>query len=233
MARCKTPYIPYGAKTGFPCRSCLDCRKARASSWGFRLRQEAKVSDTAWFLTLTYDNEHVVFTPTGLLSLYPKHVTNVIKVLRQTQQRKYNKIARDNKLKNDAKSIKYFLVGEYGGRFNRPHYHVIIYNIDLETLIGKAQSILALNDPEHYLKGKFNFNCKYYKYGYISVGQVTPESVNYCLKYISKGITVPQFPKDNRHPEFAHMSKGIGSNYLNDKNLEWHWADLYNRYYIN
>lgn len=231
MAQCRTPFQPKGTSFQFPCGSCLDCRKRRAAGWGFRLSNELKHSDTAYFITLTYDTDHVPITKNGFTTLSKKHLKNTIKVWRQTQLRNAKKDAKLLKLDSTIPSIKYYYVGEYGGLNKRPHYHIIIFNIQLTTILSTKWSKQVKNNPTQYLNGKHVFLINSWKYGHITIGQVEEASVMYTLKYISKGKTVPIHKRDDRIPEFSAMSKGIGKNYLSEKTIKWHYADLLNRYY--
>jgi len=114
-----------GAHTDIvPCGKCPKCKRKRQSEWVFRLQQEQKVSKTASFITLTYDDENLPISFNGLPTLEPDHLTKFWKRLR-----KYN---------NSSKPIRYYAVGEYGTKFLRPHYHAIVFNIN--------QSILQHND---------------------------------------------------------------------------------------
>lgn len=110
---------------------------------------------------------------------------------------------------NKGRTIKYYLAGEYGGRTKRPHYHIILFNAELKTI-----------QPAWNL-------------GQIHYGAVSAASVGYCLKYISKGTTVPLHKNDDRHREFSLMSKGLGENYLTKAMIAWHLADMNNRMYCN
>lgn len=105
--------------------------------------------------------------------------------------------------------IKYYLCGEYGTRGKRPHYHVILFNASL-PLIQPAWGL-----------------------GQVHYGNVTRQSVGYCLKYMSKKGQIPMHANDNRVPEFALMSKGLGKNYITPAMKAWHLADLDNRMYCN
>jgi len=109
--------------------------------------------------------------------------------------------------KANEQKIRYYLCGEYGGRTWRPHYHLILFNADIRT-VQPAWSL-----------------------GQIHYGTVTGASVGYCLKYMSKKGKVPQHARDDRQPEFALMSKGIGRNYLTDEVRRWHHDDILNRMY--
>lgn len=99
------------------CRKCMPCRVKRAREWSIRLNMELKDSTSAMFLTLTYDDEHIVRNDLGHGILIPKHTQNFMKQLRAK-----------NAVLTKAK-IRFYLVGEYGGESFRPHYHAIIFNI--------------------------------------------------------------------------------------------------------
>lgn len=106
------------------------------------------------------------------------------------------------------KPIKYFAVGEYGTRHSRPHYHVLIYNV--------SAKVAELKWP----------------YGYVDIGELNEKSVGYTLKYMQKNGKIPQYKGDDRLPEFQLMSKGLGLEYVNRRTIQWHKADLENRFYL-
>ena len=89
------------------------------NQWSFRLREELKDSESAHFLTLTYDDEHIIITGNNEPTLYKRDVQLFLKSLRKLQKQK----------------IKYYFVGEYGGKTDRPHYHAIIFNLTKDTLV--------------------------------------------------------------------------------------------------
>lgn len=105
--------------------------------------------------------------------------------------------------------LKYYAVGEYGTKKIRPHYHFIMFNADINSI------------EQAWMLGQIHY------------GEVTGASIGYCLKYLMKKGQVPSGPNDDREPEFAVMSKGIGSNYLSKEMVEWHLRDLDNRMYVN
>lgn len=174
-----------GNNVSFPvdCGKCPECVKKRGSAWSFRLRKEAEVSTSAYFITLTYDTEHVPITKNGFMTLRPEDVTKWFKRLRKQHP-------------NDT--LKYFYVGEYGGQFGRPHYHLILFNADID-IVDKT-----------------------WNYGAIHVGDVNGASIGYTLKYMIKDGKIPEHKNDDRLPEFARMSKGLGANYINEKTKAWH-----------
>lgn len=107
------------------------------------------------------------------------------------------------KLHGKAVRIKYYVAGEYGGKTFRPHYHAIIFNADMEK-IGSAWT----------LDGQV--------LGHVHIDQVTGASINYTIKYMCKTSRIPLHENDDRQPEFSHMSKGLGSSYVNQASRKYH-----------
>lgn len=115
--KCPHPrYIwPKGKILGVPCGKCLICLSNRRKDWAFRLMQEKKVSESGYFVTLTYKKNPV--------SLVKRHLQLYLKRLRKRSPR-----------------LRYYAVGEYGKVHHRPHYHAIIFNCN-ESDIRKAWTL--------------------------------------------------------------------------------------------
>lgn len=110
--------------------------------------------------------------------------------------------------KRSPDPIKYYYCGEYGGQNMRPHYHLIIFNakpadIELSWHLGTI----------HY-------------------GQVSGASIAYTLKYMTKPKQIPLHHNDDRIPEFSHMSKGLGVNYLTPSIIKYHTTALHEHYHL-
>lgn len=133
------------------------------------------------------------------MSLDKEHFPLFMKRYRKAHIKKYGK--------SDKYPIRYFAVGEYGGKTNRPHYHAIMFNVDI-LLVEKC-----------------------WKHGYIHCGSVSEASIGYTLKYMMKESKIPMHRNDDRQKEFQLMSKGLGHGYLTDNVKEWHKNDLLNRMY--
>ena len=118
--RCQTPFhkkmeIVKGVETGympFPCGKCPACVRRRVSGWAFRLNKQSEQSNSAHFVTLTYNDEHIKKTKNGFETLVKKDVQDFFKRLRKLTKQK----------------ISYYAVGEYGDTGERPHYHIILFN---------------------------------------------------------------------------------------------------------
>lgn len=159
-----------------PCGKCIACQSNRRSDWSIRLLEERKNWDNAIFLTLTYNDDNVK-------DLNKRDIQLFFKVLR-----KY-------------KDIKYYLVGEYGTRTKRPHYHAIIFglNRDDSSRIEKVW-------------GKGN----------IMVGTVNMASIMYVAKYhVNRKVETN---------EFALMSKNMGIKYVESMAM-FHEGKIENAFY--
>lgn len=206
---CLTPFTGRDKITGnaiaFPCGKCPECTKRRISEWSFRLMQEEKRSSSAHFITLTYNTKFVPITRLGFLTLNKKHLQNFFKRLR---------------FNTGATNLKYYAVGEYGTDNYRPHYHAILFNLPSEHDVVNAWIADARKTEQKESLGDCHF------------GTVTAASIGYSLKYISKKRRIPAHRNDDRLPEFALQSKGLGSGYLTEAAHAWHHADLLNRMHL-
>ena len=111
-----------------PCGKCPECLKRRSSQWAFRLMEHDKVCRSSYFLTLTYDTSSVPITDGLYMTLCKRDTQLFWKRLRK----KLHSYGCDQK-------ISYYLVGEYGTKSERPHYHAIVF--DLPDLYNLAQII--------------------------------------------------------------------------------------------
>lgn len=167
-----------------PCGKCIDCKKARVNSWYVRLLEEKKQSTSAHFITLTYDDETIPYSDSFIPTLDYGDFQRMIKRVRKNYRTK--------------KPIKYFAVGEYGSKTDRPHYHVIIFNAE---------------NPE-------NITNEWQKYGFAHVGNVSDSSIYYTLKYCLKNID-DETKQLDRKPEKALISKKLGLSYLTPQMIKY------------
>jgi len=117
--------------------------------------------------------------------------------------------------------IKYYMCGEYGENFSRPHYHACLFGIDFpdKDPIRESEGNILYNSPTlDEIWGK----------GYTSIGDVTFETAAYTARYITKKITgvnaYEHYQKTCEHtgnlislePEYTHMSTrpAIGKDWL-------------------
>lgn len=169
-----------------PCGKCYECMQSRQISWLFRLINELKVANNAYFITLTYDDECLTFSEDNQMNLDYKDVQRFHKKYRSAYKRKFGINSK----------LKYFAVGEYGEKTQRPHYHIIAFNIDLELYL------------------------KTWEYGHTHSGTVTENSIMYTLKYCLKRSQKIR-KNDLRNPEKALISRGIGVNFLTKEMIQY------------
>jgi len=184
-----------------PCGKCLPCQKKRRSEWSLRLEHEFLYSDSAFFITLTYDDYNIPKTKENYKTLKKTDLQSYIKRLRNDHVKYVTKELNISKkqVKNVSKPIRYYAVGEYGTKTRRPHYHLILFNYDITNLAP--------------LTNQWKNTKTGYKLGFADIGTVTSASINYVTKYMFK-----QFNRktDKRQPPFSLMSKKpiIGHAYL-------------------
>ena len=165
-----------------PCGICFACLAKKRAEWFFRLKNELKDHTSALFVTLTYSDEKIP-KQNGLYTVRKKDCQDFLKRLR-------------DRIK--PRKIRYYLVSEYGTETLRPHYHAIIFNMDLDDL--------AIID-------------KAWQFGHISIVSVTDASMNYVCKYvINKQVVIKGVEK-----VFSIMSlrPAIGKTYL-ELNEQYH-----------
>jgi hypothetical protein len=202
-----------------PCGKCIPCKKKRRADWTLRLEHEYQGSDSAYFITLTYDEIHVPKVnyqgiQTEVLTLKVKHLQNYIKRLRNSHVLYVSRELGITKseVKNVSKPIRYYAIGEYGTKTHRPHYHILLFNYD----IANTQAIIS----------QWKNTDTNIPFGHVDIGYVSGASINYVTKYMFKDFNRK---KDIRVRPFTLMSKGrkntewsiIGSYYLNNYK-EWH-----------
>lgn len=155
------------------------------------------------FVTLTYADETLPLTSTGLATLESMHLRNWLKLLR-------NKIA--------PLRIRFFAVGEYGDVSERPHYHAALFGHPT-CVRGRT-----LRRPGH-SRPEWEACCDVcrlvgytWKKGDVDLGTLTPESAQYIAGYVTKKL-VGNHPKLlGRHPEFGRQSNrpGIGADFMHE-----------------
>lgn len=168
---CKKPFRKGNLSHG--CGQCTHCRINKVRLWVGRMQLEAQEHPVSSFLTLTYDQDNL--PQNG--SVDKREIQLFMKKLRGYSGEKF----------------RYFAVGEYGDRTQRPHYHAIIFGLcpTRNDLVEKC-----------------------WKKGHVYYGVGEPDSMSYCASYVVKKMTKPGDPRlGGRTPEFALMSRNpaIGS----------------------
>lgn len=223
-----------------PCGQCLECRLNYAKNWAARCEVESYYHENNYFITFTYDDEHVpvINKITGeiyrglkdpvsyykygkhyeVLNLFKKDFQDFLKRLRKNAKK-------EGYIEDEEIGIRYFYCGEYGTKKHRPHYHAIIYGLKLPDLV------------HHYNKnGHMHFTSEWLEKtwgnGLVDVGGVDYESCQYVAQYVVKkqrGKGAREwYTKNALLPEFVNMSlkPGIGMQYYEEHHEEIYKNDL-------
>lgn len=184
MSKCFYPYVPTASKQYYRCGRCLGCRSYMRSVWTTRLTLEAMDYDDCAFVTLTYKNSALPPDST----LVKSELTSYVKRLRARL----------------SYPIRYYGCGEYGDRFGRPHYHILLYGL-------KKQDFLT---AFHAWQGK----------GIVDID--TPASSQSVAAYVSGYVTKKlgkveeQYEYYNhRLPPFQVQSQGLGRSFIDKMKL--------------
>ena len=195
-----------------PCGHCRECRLKYSREWADRLLLESLEHEHTWFITLTYSDANLPlnFDSDGVLvnggvphpTLVKKHVQDFLKRLRRWLE--YNGY-------NDK--IRYYCAGEYGDHTHRPHYHMVLFGMDIPDLVPYKITKLGFQ--------LYNSNIlnKIWSHGYVVIGQFTWETGAYVARYTMKkvnGLSKEDYINAGIQPEFAIMSRkpGIARNWF-------------------
>lgn len=201
-----------------PCGKCINCLLDKNMEWQFRCYCEyLSRGSVATFLTLTVDDIH------NTRRVSKKDVQTFFKSFRNTYFLGKNKTIEYS----EQDSFSYVCTSEYGSESFRPHYHIILFGVDVIDLITNYN----LNKRFQILgraKGGFRFNWSIWSKGFCHAEPLTPQLIKYCLKYLLKGrLRDPSicgdYPSYNDmldnfgfEPLFFLKSKGIGKNYFEE-----------------
>lgn len=192
-------YSPASIK--LPCGKCVGCRLEKSRQWAVRCMHEKKMHDKSAFVTLSYEEKYL---PEGM-SLCKRDLQLFMKRLR----------------KHFGRGIRFYACGEYGDHNNRPHYHLLFFNLQFEdmTPVGRAKA------------GQILYTSKVLRdlwpFGFNFIGEVTFDSCAYVARYIMKKVSgdvaeshYQVLTSDgeiiDREPEFTVMSRrpGIGAGWF-------------------
>lgn len=181
-----------------PCGQCIGCRLEQSRQWAIRCVHESQLYEHSVFVTLTYDDDHVPHD----FSLDYADFQLFMRRLRRVKP-----------------GVRFYMCGEYGEDFGRPHFHAALFNcfFDDREVYRKLPSGSVLYTSKQL--------SELWPKGFVSVGDLTFESAAYIARYVMKKVTGAAAEKHyeavdgytgevyQRKPEFTQMSRkpGIGS----------------------
>lgn len=144
-----------------PCGRCVGCKMDRARAWSIRVMHEAQLYDSNLFVTLDYAPESL---PKSLSLEYP-HFQKFMRRLRR-------RMPGVSPSPVGTYPIRFFCAGEYGEKFQRPHWHAVLFNCYFKDSVrlfnGTSRSATAESVWEH---------------GNVVIGEVTAASAAYVAGY--------------------------------------------------
>lgn len=201
---CYAPWQRLGAdgvKRPVACGQCIGCRLEYSRQWAVRIMHEAKLHEDNAFVTLTYKE-----IPPEAYCVRCKQVI----VHGSLHYCDYQLFMRG--LRRVYRGVRFFVGGEYGEGFGRPHYHACLFGVKFSDSVyaGKSPAGVRLFRSEQLsdLWGR----------GFCSVGSLTFESAGYVARYCMKKVTGDHADAHygGRVPEFCRMSlkPGIGAGWF-------------------
>lgn len=203
-----------------PCGQCIGCRLDRSRDWAARVMHESQLYENSLFVTLTYSEEALESlraerSNTG--SLWYPDFQRFMKRLRRSEG-----------------PVRFFMCGEYGEQFLRPHFHACLFGCffpdrEYHKTLGSGYKI--------YTSKKLS---ALWPHGFATIGDVTFESAAYVARYAAKSelrghdgkrrrvVGVSGFVDEDTGefipalPEFTRMSlkPGIGAKWFSKYHAE-------------
>lgn len=233
------------------CGQCFGCRLERSRQTAMRCIHEAKTHKFNSFVTLTYADEHLPRRyntgqrdERGLIvyggTLVKDDCQRFLKRLRKSLGKEWmtndpwlwspqaGKAAMG--LRPIPRTMRYYMAGEYGDKYRRPHYHLCLFGIDF------ADKLLHKRTPQGHKLYTSNELNRLWPYGFSTIGELTFETAAYTARYVMKKINGRKrkehytvIDQDTGElieliPEYNDMSRaeGIGKQWLNK-----YTADVY------
>lgn len=200
------PYVPLEKRIpgtiyqDIPCGQCIGCRLDYSRKWADRLMIESRSHSSTWFVTLTYDDIHLPFSDKGIPTLRKRDVQLFMKRLRKAIF---------------PGKCRFFCSGEYGEKSFRPHYHLILFSLELNDL--KFYKVNEIHQP--YFTSDF-LSRIWQNQGYVVVAPASYETMLYTSRYVTKklkGFEGSFYKTNGIEPPFSLMSRkpGIAGDHFN------------------
>lgn len=167
------------------CGHCYECQKRLQDDWFVRAffeYQRIKNNGSCWFPTLSYKDDTL---PWYIDNDYPDPLDESKSMfVRPCFSNKDIKRFRDRlrvyltRAGYDSKNLRFFVACELGGKYGRPHYHVLLF-LPFRIPFKKFFAILKKAWP----LGRVMFSANY------GMLVQSDKAVQYCCKYVSKEST--------------------------------------------
>jgi hypothetical protein len=198
------------------CGRCPACLAYRQQAWITRLLAQLQCSSNAYFVTLTYNDEHLHYQP-AQYDFCGELVSPRIAVPWKRDVQLFNKRLRKHidsgffeilgsriPLPYSGK-MSYYVVCELGPETLRPHYHGIYFNVADDPFT--AEDLIRST----------------WSKGFVQVDECNAQTISYVTKYLLQNKLLPDIPDYYPRP-WALMSKGLGAALLTPALLDW-WRE--------
>ena len=168
---------PIRLRTGqqVPCGKCAMCKQKQIL--GDISRYDAELTHSnGYFVTLTYNNENLPSDGVSKerMKKFTKDMTNAlnayIRDFLKLSERQFRKLSLDKP------TFKHVAIGEYGGRYHRPHYHLLVF-LDFKELRG-TDFQKRFNDVDF-----LNMVRKCWTEGHFKAIRISDKQHHYIAKY--------------------------------------------------
>lgn len=150
------------------CGGCRECLRKLKRDWSVRVMHTLQDLGEGCFVTVTYNDENLPWD----MGLEKDALQRFLKRLRKRFP--------DNE-------IKYLAVGEYGGRYLRPHYHLCILGLDLAAHPLAVTAPATAQGKSGVLKTVPVLD-SLWPYGFHTVGPLNEASAAYTAAYTVKKL---------------------------------------------
>lgn len=208
-----------------PCGKCLECLKKYQNDWTIRMYEEILYRKKCSFLTFTY-REKITWKdrrlkyPYSTFNIPPQKIVPMLvdiktgdvhrTVYKKHIQDAFKRFREYRKKKGLTTPFTYFVTSEYGPRTLRPHYHILVFGLDLQELLPLRQD--------------WQYRYGYTKDSNVTFGQKSAfNTAKYVAKYCSKGVF--ENPK-------VKQGKVFKTFHLISKKLGYHYVDLHKQRHL-
>lgn len=209
-----------------PCGHCYACLLNKSAEWATRNVCECEDHEHRYWLTLTYDEEHLpiykYFTDgtnyfendgTWNGTLEEEDVIRFLNSLRKYYERK------------GIYHIRYYYAAEYGEQNKRPHYHMLLYGAPFDLKQFYDFDI----DERKNLHWKSHEIDHFWNKGFVDITEIEWSNAAYTSRYTMKKLCDLKAPdivyaEQGKIKEFVRMSRrpGIGMKYF-----DRHYKEIY------
>lgn len=217
--------VPYQT---IPCGKCLGCRMQYSRQWANRCMLELEYHDSAYFVTVTYNDYHV------RTSYYADPDTGEATPSLTLSKRDHQLFLKRLRERFPDDHIRFFMCGEYGPSTWRPHMHYIIFGLHLTDLrldrCQRGHNVYKSPALERVWSERIvsrdllgnEISSSYDPIGFVEVMDVSWAACSYVARYIMKKQLGPDgrdfYRTFGLEPPFVLMSRnpGLGRQWYDD-----------------